>query len=237
MTYRAPPWLTQMERDLLCVILKANTNMGVASMKIKERVAELHNLLAHHANQYYTLDAPEISDSAYDSLYRELCDLEEKYPELARADSVTKQIVGEALPSLKKVKHTVPQWSFNDAFSQVEVRAFDERVRKVSGSAPTYDLELKIDGLKIVFTYGKGRLMCAATRGDGKVGEDVTHNIRTIAEVPERLLRPIDLIVEGEVYLTRSGFLKLNATRQAIIRESAQRRRGLYPPIRPKDSG
>ena len=189
--------------------------MGVASMKIKERVAELHNLLAHHANQYYTLDAPEISDSAYDSLYRELCDLEEKYPELARADSVTKQIVGEALPSLKKVKHTVPQWSFNDAFSQVEVRAFDERVRKVSGSAPTYDLELKIDGLKIVFTYGKGRLMCAATRGDGKVGEDVTHNIRTIAEVPERLLRPIDLIVEGEAYLTRSGFLKLNATRQA----------------------
>ncbi len=185
----------------------------VASRKTKERATKLRELLAHHARQYYTLDAPELSDSAYDALYRELRSLEEGYPELVRDDSITQRIVGEAMPFLKKVQHQVPQWSFNDAFSQVEVREFDERVRKVSGEIPTYDLELKIDGLKVVFTYEKGVLVSAATRGDGEVGEDVTHNIRTIREVSEHLTRPIDLIAEGEVYLTRSGFTKLNARR------------------------
>ena len=185
-----------------------------ASREVKERIAKLQKLLAHHARQYYTLDAPELSDSAYDALYRELRSLEEKYPELASAHSVTRRIVGSPLPFLKKVRHEVPQWSFNDAFSQVEVRSFDERVRKVSGATPSYDLELKIDGLKIVLTYEKGVLTTAATRGDGEVGEDVTHNVRTIREVPKLLARPIDLIAEGEVYLTRSGFKKLNAIRE-----------------------
>lgn len=185
-----------------------------APKKVKERATKLQELLAHHAHQYYTLDAPEISDSAYDALYRELREIEEQYPELKRSGSVTERVVGEALPFLKKVRHAVPQWSFNDAFTEEEVRAFDKRVRGGSGAAPSYDLELKIDGLKIVFTYEKGVLATAATRGDGAVGEDVTHNIRTIREVPERLRRPIDLIAEGEVYLTRSGFLKLNEERK-----------------------
>ncbi|MCX6787232.1 MAG: NAD-dependent DNA ligase LigA [Candidatus Kaiserbacteria bacterium] len=177
------------------------------------RAKKLRELLSHHAQQYYTLDAPEISDSAYDALHRELIELEKQYPELLHADSVTQRVVGEALPFLKKVKHAIPQWSFNDAFSEEEVRAFDERVRKII-STPTYDLELKIDGLKIVFTYEKGMLVRAATRGDGIVGEDVTHNIRTIASVPQKLSRPVDLIAEGEVYLTRSGFLALNTLRK-----------------------
>src|SRR3989344_9271008 len=190
-----------------------------ATKKELERATKLRELLTHHAHRYYTLDAPEISDSAYDALYRELRSLEEKYPELVRNDSVTKRIVGEALPSLKKIRHAVPQWSFNDAFSEEEVRAFDERVRRLvrghpMSTPPTYDLELKIDGLKIVFTYEKGLLVTAATRGDGIVGEDVTHNVRTIHEVPERLKRPIDVVAEGEVYLTRSGFAKLNALRE-----------------------
>jgi DNA ligase (NAD+) len=183
--------------------------------EVKDRAEKLQKLLARHAHLYYTLDAPEISDSAYDELYRELRGLEAQYPELSRKDSVTQRVVGEALPSLAKVKHLVPQWSFNDAFSEEEVRAFDERVRKATGVPPTYDLELKIDGLKIVFTYEKGVLVTAATRGDGEVGEDVTHNVRTIREVPERLARPVDLIAEGEVYLTRSGFKKLNALRRS----------------------
>jgi len=185
-----------------------------ATKKELERATKLRELLTHHAHKYYTLDAPEISDSAYDALYRELRELEEKYPELVRVDSVTRRIVGEAMPFLKKVKHEVPQWSFNDAFSEEEVRAFDERVRKVSGAVPTYDIELKIDGLKIVFTYKKGLLVSAVTRGDGEVGEDVKHNVCTIREIPERLARPVDLIAEGEVYLTRSGFKKLNALRE-----------------------
>ncbi len=192
----------------------------------RERVTKLRELLAHHAHRYYTLDAPEISDSAYDALYRELRELEERYPELMRADSVTQRVVGEVVPFLKKVRHAIPQWSFNDAFSEEEIRAFDERVQKVlrghpmspghrMSTHPAYDLELKIDGLKIVFTYEKGKLVCAATRGDGVIGEDVTHNVRTISHIPEHLPRPIDLIAEGEVYLTRSGFEKLNALRQA----------------------
>ena len=185
-----------------------------APKKASERAARLRDLLAHHAHRYYTLDAPEISDSAYDALYHELLELEERYPELSHTRSVTRRVVGDALPELKKVRHTVPQWSFIDAFTEDEVRAFDERVRKGSGTAPTYDLELKIDGLKVVFTYEKGVLTTAATRGDGEVGEDVTHNIRTIREIPERLARPVDLIAEGEVYLTRSGFAALNELRR-----------------------
>lgn len=179
-----------------------------------ERAHRLRELLAHHAHLYYTLDKPELSDEAYDALYRELKDLEEEYPELRTPESVTGRIVGGAVPSLRKVRHAVPQWSFNDAFTEEEIRAFDERVRKMAGAAPTYDLELKIDGLKIVFTYEKGELVLAATRGDGVVGEDVTHNVRTIREVPRRLSRPVDLVAEGEVYLTRSGFAELNALRK-----------------------
>lgn len=183
----------------------------------RERAEKLRELLAYHAHRYYTLDAPEISDSAYDTLARELKDLEEKYPELRDERSVTERIVGEAMPFLKKVQHVVPQWSFNDAFTEEEVRAFDTRVRKLLGKSakPSYDLELKIDGLKVVFTYEKGRLVLAATRGDGVTGEDVTHNVRTIASVPKQLTRPVDVVAEGEVYLTRSGFIKLNALRQA----------------------
>ncbi len=184
------------------------------SRKAEERVKKLRELLEHHSHRYYTLDDPEISDAAYDSLNRELKELEEAYPELASAESVTQRVVGEALPFLKKVKHTVPQWSFNDAFSEEEIRAFDVRVKKLTGTEPAYDLELKIDGLKIVLTYEKGVLATAATRGDGVVGEDVTHNVRTIKEVPERLARPVDLVAEGEIYLTRSGFEKLNKERE-----------------------
>lgn len=182
--------------------------------KASERAVKLRGLLTHHAHKYYTLDAPEISDSAYDTLQRELASLETQYPELANEHSVTRRIVGEALPELKKVRHTVSQWSFNDAFTQEEIRAFDERVRRVTGKVPTYDLELKIDGLKVVFTYAKGILALAATRGDGVIGEDVTHTIRTIGSVPRELSRPIDLVAEGEVYLTRSGFAKLNQERE-----------------------
>src|SRR3989344_7762706 len=178
------------------------------------RAKKLRDLLAHHAHMYYTLDAPEISDSAYDALASELRDLERAYPELRSVESVTERVVGEALPELRKVRHQVPQWSFNDAFSEGEVRAFDERLRRLAGREPPYDLELKIDGLKVVFTYEKGALALAATRGDGVVGEDVTHTARTIRSVPQKLTRPIDLIAEGEVYLTRSGFAKLNKERE-----------------------
>ncbi|VAW33262.1 DNA ligase (NAD(+)) [hydrothermal vent metagenome] len=182
---------------------------------IRNRAEKLRKELEHHARLYYTHDAPEISDTAYDALHRELLDLEEAYPQIAKDDSVTKRIIGDVLPELVKVKHDVPQWSFNDAFSKDEVLSFDARVKKMLGSASVeYDLELKIDGLKIVLTYEKGNLVRAVTRGDGVIGEDVTHNIRTISEVPKKLTRPVDIIVEGEVYLSRSGFSALNKERK-----------------------
>ncbi len=181
---------------------------------VRVRATQLRSAITKYRTLQHEEDASPISADALDSLKYELAELEGKYPELITPDSPTQIIAGAPLPFLKKVRHAIAQWSFNDAFTEEDIRAFDERVRKMSGAAPTYALELKIDGLKIVLTYEKGVLTTAATRGDGVVGEDVTHNIRTIASVPRQLERPIDLIVEGEVYLTRSGFAKLNELRQ-----------------------
>jgi len=181
---------------------------------IRTRAAELRKTVLRYRTLYHERDESPISPDALESLKQELATLEEQYPELKVANSALDRVAGAALPELVKVRHKVAQWSFNDAFSEDDIRAFDARVRKLTGQVPTYDLELKIDGLKIVYTYEKGRLVTAATRGDGVVGEDVTHNIRTISEIPETLLRPIDCVVEGEVYLTRSGLASLNKKRE-----------------------
>ena len=185
-----------------------------APKKAQERAAQLRDAITKYRTLYHVKDVSPLSPEALDSLKYELAELEGKYSELVTPTSPTQVVAGAALPFLKKVKHAVPQWSFNDAFTEADIRAFDERVRKFSGKAPTYDLELKIDGLKVVFTYEKGVLTTAATRGDGIIGEDVTHNIRTIASVPKKLSRPLDIVVEGEVYLTRSGLKKLNEHRR-----------------------
>jgi DNA ligase (NAD+) len=182
-----------------------------ATKVARERAAALRSAIQKYRALQHEKDLSPISPEALDSLKYELSSLEEKHPELITSDSPTQVVAGAPVPFLKKVRHAVPQWSFNDAFTESDIRAFDERVRKVSGAKQAYALELKIDGLKIVLTYEKGVLTMAATRGDGAVGEDVTHNIRTIASIPVRLSRPIDLIAEGEVYITRSGFKKLNA--------------------------
>lgn len=187
----------------------------------QDRAKQLREAITKYRDLYHTKDESPISPEALDSLKHELATLEERYPTLITSDSPTQTVAGEALPELKKVRHAVTQWSFNDAFTEEEVRAFDERIRRVLAAAgvkdpkPTYDLELKIDGLKIILTYEKGKLVLAATRGDGVVGEDVTHNVRTIRDVPQTLTWPIDCVVEGEVYLTRSGLAKLNASRSA----------------------
>lgn len=185
-----------------------------APQKVRERAAKLRATITKYRALQHEQDVSPLSPEALDSLKYELATLEAQYPELVTPSSPTQVVAGAPLPFLKKVRHAVPQWSFNDAFTEEDIRAFDERVRKVYGAPPTYALELKIDGLKIVLTYQKGELVTAATRGDGIMGEEVTHNIRTIASVPQQLVRPIDIIVEGEVYLTRSGFEKLNALRQ-----------------------
>ncbi len=180
----------------------------------RERARELAKAIGRYRDLQHTKDENPISPDALDSLKIELVRLEERYPELVTPRSPTQVIAGKPLPELKKVRHRVAQWSFNDAFTEEDIKAFDERVRRFLGASATYDLELKIDGLKIVLTYVKGNLVQAATRGDGVIGEDVTHNIRTIPAVPKMLTRKIDCVVEGEVYLTKSGLAALNKKRE-----------------------
>jgi DNA ligase (NAD+) len=178
-----------------------------------ERAAKLRATITKYRTLQHEKDESPISPEALDSLKYELAQLEEAHPKLKTPDSPTQRVAGAVMAELKKVPHHVQQWSLNDAFSEEDLRAFDQRVRKLVGEV-SYDCELKIDGLHIVLTYEKGLLVRAATRGDGKVGEDVTHAIRTIHSVPEKLSRPVDLIVEGEVFMTRSGLVALNKSRE-----------------------
>lgn len=188
-------------------------HMG-APKDIKDRVVQLREAINKYRYEYHVLDKEGIPIEALDTLKHELQELENQYPELVTPDSPTQRVAGKPLPEFKKIKHVAQQWSFNDAFTEEEIRAFDERVRKVAPRA-TYVCELKIDGLKVVLTYEKGLLKTAATRGDGRVGEDVTMNVRTIESVPLALVRPADLIVEGEVWMSRKNLAGLNALRRA----------------------
>ncbi len=186
---------------------------------IKERVEKLRATINHHRYLYHVEDREEISAEALDSLKHELSELEETYPSLITPDSPTQRIAGKPLPYFEKVLHKIPQWSFNDVFSEEEARAFDERVKRFLkgqgvNESPSYVAELKIDGLKIVLEYQDGVLLRAATRGDGITGEEVTQNIRTIESVPLRLRKPLSLIVEGEVWMSKESFARLNAERK-----------------------
>ncbi|MBI2673937.1 MAG: NAD-dependent DNA ligase LigA [Candidatus Zambryskibacteria bacterium] len=184
--------------------------MPKVSKDITQRAKKLRETIARHAELYHTYDQPEISDEAYDALMRELEEIELKYPALAAPDSPTQRIGGEVLDKFEKVEHIIPQWSFNDAFDENDIRAFDERVRRIIKIAPEYTTELKIDGLKIVLTYESGILKLAATRGDGRVGEDVTNNVRTIGPIPLKLKKSVNIIVEGEIWMAKSIFNALN---------------------------
>jgi DNA ligase (NAD+) len=188
---------------------------------IRERAAKLRETINHHRYLYHVLDKQEISDEARDSLMHELSLLEEQYPDLITPDSPTQRVAGAPLPEFKKGAHKVPQWSFNDIFSEEELREFDARVRRfLSGQfgadvRPTYVCELKIDGLKVVLEYENGSFVRALTRGDGRVGEDVTANVRTIQSVPLSLNTSETIIVEGEVWMGKKNFSKLNEERAA----------------------
>ena len=187
--------------------------------QVRARYKDLKDTINRYRVLYHVYDKEEISQQALDSLKHELSKLEEQYPEIITPDSPSQRVAGKPLPGFRKVRHKVAQWSFNDAFSPEEIREFDARVKKVLKSAgvsgsPTYVCELKIDGLKIVLTYEKGLLVTAATRGDGTVGEDVTHNIRTIESVPLALARPVDIIVEGEVWMSTKNLEELNRRRK-----------------------
>ncbi len=180
----------------------------------KVRYEALQKTVNYHRHLYYALEQPEIADSVYDELEQELIRLEQEYPDFVTPDSPTQRVGGEAQTTFKKVRHAILQWSFNDAFSESDILAFDTRVKRVLKSEMlSYICELKIDGLKVVLTYEKGSLKNAATRGDGVVGEDVTHNVRTINSVPLVLSRPINMTVEGEIWMSEKALEKTNALR------------------------
>ena len=179
----------------------------------RNRIDELIKILNKARYEYYTLDSPSITDQEYDRYIEELISLETKYPSLVRSDSPTVQIGGEIIDDFKKVTHEVPMMSLGDIFNEDEIVAFDKSVRKVI-SNPEYVCELKIDGLSVSLLYKEGKLVRGATRGDGVVGEDITHNVKMIKNVPLSLPLDIDIEVRGEIYMPKSSFEKLNEERR-----------------------
>lgn len=174
---------------------------------------ELVELLNRYADEYYTKDAPSVSDSEYDQLYRELVELETAHPEDVLPESPTHRVGGVVLKGFTKYQHQYPLYSLQDAFSREELEAFDQRVRKEFPSVH-YVCELKIDGLSISLTYENGILVTGATRGDGSVGEDITENLKRVKDIPLVLPESISITVRGECYMPRASFDRVNQVRQ-----------------------
>ena len=176
-------------------------------------MSELVKLLNRYAYEYYTADRPSVSDSEYDRLYRELVELEEKYPTDILPDSPTHRVGGKILEGFEKYPHQYPLFSLQDAFSREELMAFDQRIRKEFPQV-SYICELKIDGLSISLTYEKGILVAGATRGDGSVGENITENLKRVKDIPLTLKEPLDITVRGECYMPKASFDAVNQLRQ-----------------------
>ncbi len=196
------------------------------------RVAELREQIQHHDHRYYVLDEPEIPDAEYDALMAELQALEAEFPDLQSADSPTRRVGGEADSAFAPVRHEKPMLSLDNAFGAEDLEAFDRRVRERLGhsAAVSYHGEPKLDGLAVSLLYEDGELVRAATRGDGETGEDVTHSVRTIAQVPvvlEGKYIPRRLEVRGEIFMSHEGFEKLN---------TAQRKRGEKTFVNPRNA-
>ena len=176
-------------------------------------MSELVSLLNRYAHEYYTKDAPSVSDSEYDQLYRELVSLEEQYPNEILPESPTHRVGGKVLDGFEKYQHQYPLYSLQDAFSRAELVAFDERVRKEFPDA-SYLCELKIDGLSISLAYESGILVAGATRGDGSIGENITENLKRVKDIPLTLPKPLTITVRGECYMPKASFDAVNQLRQ-----------------------
>ena len=182
--------------------------------QIKEEISKLVSLLNKYSYDYYVEDNPQISDTEYDTLYKQLEKLEKKYPELILENSPTQRVGDRVLDEFEKIRHKVPMLSLSNTFS-TDLKDFDSRIKKlIPDNKVEYICELKIDGLAISINYENGKLVSAATRGDGTIGEDVTENIKTIFSIPKVLKNSRSFEVRGEVYLPRKSFDLLNAERE-----------------------
>ena len=183
--------------------------------QVQEEISKLVSLLNKYSYDYYVEDNPQISDTEYDTLYKQLEKLEENHPEYILENSPTQRVGDRVLDEFEKITHKVPMLSLSNTFSTEDLRDFDARISKlVPGQNVEYICELKIDGLAISIKYENGKLISAATRGDGSVGEDVTENIKTIFSIPKVLKDNRSFEVRGEVYLPRKSFELLNTERE-----------------------
>jgi DNA ligase (NAD+) len=186
----------------------------------KNRIDKLKKEIDRHRYAYHVLDAPEISDAAYDSLFAELSALEKEFPEFATSTSPTQRVGAEPLKAFQKVRHARTQWSFDDVFDLEELKAWEEKAKRmlekagVADSQLEYCCELKIDGLKMILTYAKGKFAAGATRGDGVIGEDVTSNLKTIQSIPLELEQAVDVIAVGECWLGKKELARINQERE-----------------------
>ena len=190
----------------------------------EKRIRELHTQIRHHDYLYYVKDAPEISDDAYDVLFRELRELEERFPDFLMPDSPTQRVAGAALDKFPTVEHTAPMLSLDSSQERAQLERFDERLRKAVGGDVAYVVDPKLDGASVELVYEQGVLVRASTRGDGQHGEGITENVRTIRSAPLRLRDkgrtvPAMLAVRGEVIMRVEAFEKLNERLLAEGRE------------------
>ncbi|MFF2877915.1 NAD-dependent DNA ligase LigA [Gottfriedia sp. NPDC057991] len=181
--------------------------------KIIDKVEELRTKLNQYNYEYYVLDQPSVPDAEYDSLLHELIGLEEQYPTILTPDSPSQRIGGQAIDLFEKVVHSHPMLSLGNAFNEGDLRDFDQRIRQDSAGV-SYVCELKIDGLAVSLQYENGLFVKGATRGDGTVGEDITHNLKTIKAIPLRLSEPITIEARGEAFMPKASFEKVNETRE-----------------------
>jgi len=190
--------------------------MESVKAKLVDEAEELRALLRRHEHLYYVLDQPEVSDAEYDALMNRLRDLESQHPELITPDSPTQRVGGKPREGFVKVQHSAPMLSLDNALNEEELGAFDARVRDLLGNEPyRYVAELKMDGLSMAAHYREGQFVQAVTRGDGRVGEDVTENARTIRSLPLRTSSALDHFeVRGETVMLRHAFERLNADRE-----------------------
>ena len=179
---------------------------------VEKRIDELIKIINEADYHYHTLDNPTITDQEYDKYLRELFDLEEEHPELVREDSPTQHAGGKIIDGFVKVEHKIPMMSLSDVFSESELLDFDEQVKKKVAN-PQYVCELKIDGLSVSLLYENGKLVRAATRGDGTIGEDITHNAKTIKSIPLKLKEKIDIEVRGEIFMNKKTLEEVNSER------------------------
>src|SRR6202035_2779507 len=214
---------------------------GLSPQQAAKRARELREELRHHEHLYYVMDAPEISDAAFDKLMNELKRIEAEHPELLTPDSPSQRVGGKPAEGFQKVRHSRPMLSLDNAYSEEELRDWDRRVHELAGNLPVeYTGELKLDGLSLALHYertpdGGARLARGLTRGDGQIGEDVTTSVRTIRSVPlsissERLKKagvPADFEVRGEAVMPQKAFEQMNKEREA---------QGLPPAVNPRNA-